>query len=103
MSWTIIAFSISLYVWNTVSAAFMSQLLITCSLLVFGVRSTNFWPMKQRELAENMAMAEETERKMIEVSALNSLFSDYVLRQAQQIEKIYVQVLSFSFTRFLFY
>ena len=39
-----------------------------------------------------MAMAEETERKMIEVSQLNSIFANYVLVQAKQIEQIYLQV-----------
>ena len=36
--------------------------------------------------------AQETERKMIEMSALNHLFSTHVLQQAQQIEILYQQV-----------
>jgi hypothetical protein len=52
--------------------------------------------MEQRELEENMRMTEETERKMIEVSQLNSLFGNYVLVQAKQIEQIYLQVLPVS-------
>lgn len=47
----------------------------------------------QRELEENMRMTEETERKMIEVSQLNSLFGNYVLVQAKQIEQIYLQAM----------
>lgn len=47
----------------------------------------------QRELEETMAMAEETERKMIEVSQLNSIFANYVLVQAKQIEQIYLQAM----------
>jgi hypothetical protein len=43
-----------------------------------------------------MSMTEETERKMIEVSQLNSLFGNYVLVQAKQIEQIYLQVLPVS-------
>jgi len=45
----------------------------------------------QIELSSMMDMVQETERKMIEMSALNHLFSTYVLRQAQQIEMIYTQ------------
>ena len=51
--------------------------------------------MEQIELSSMMDMVQETERKMIEMSALNHLFSTYVLRQAQQIEMIYTQVLLF--------
>lgn len=51
--------------------------------------------MEQIELSSMMDMVQETERKMIEMSALNHLFSTYVLRQAQQIEMIYTQVLFF--------
>ncbi|KAG0573751.1 hypothetical protein KC19_VG206500 [Ceratodon purpureus] len=47
----------------------------------------------QRELEETMAMAEDTERKMIEVSQLNSIFANYVLVQAKQIEQIYLQAM----------
>jgi len=52
--------------------------------------------MEQQELTEMMAMTQETERKMIELSALNYLFSTHVLRQAQQIETLYMRVLLFS-------
>jgi syntaxin 18 len=35
---------------------------------------------------------EETERKMMEMSALNHLISTHVQQQAQQIEQLYLQV-----------
>ena len=41
--------------------------------------------------------AQETERKMIEMSALNHLFSTHVLQQAQQIEILYQQVCYFIY------
>lgn len=47
----------------------------------------------QQELTEMMNMTQETERKMIELSALNYLFSTHVLRQAQQIESIYMKAM----------
>lgn len=47
----------------------------------------------QVELTNLLDAAQETERKMIEVSALNHLFSTHVLRQAQQIELLYQQAL----------
>jgi len=47
----------------------------------------------QQELTEMMAMTQETERKMIEISALNYLFSTHVLRQAQQIETLYMSAM----------
>lgn len=47
----------------------------------------------QQELTEMMAMTQETERKMIEISALNYLFSTHVLRQAQQIETLYTRAM----------
>lgn len=47
----------------------------------------------QQELTEMMAMTQETERKMIELSALNYLFSTHVLRQAQQIETLYMRAM----------
>lgn len=58
-------------------------------------QANNIWIMEQIELSSMMDMVQETERKMIEMSALNHLFSTYVLRQAQQIEMIYTQVLLF--------
>ncbi|KAI5059687.1 hypothetical protein GOP47_0026006 [Adiantum capillus-veneris] len=47
----------------------------------------------QVELTNLLDTAQETERKMIEMSALNHLFSTHVLHQAQQIEKLYQQAL----------
>lgn len=49
--------------------------------------------MLQVELTNLMDTVQETERKMLEVSALNHLFSTHVLHQAQQIEKLYHQAL----------
>eukprot|EP00252_Welwitschia_mirabilis_P017214 TRINITY_DN3818_c0_g1_i2.p1 TRINITY_DN3818_c0_g1~~TRINITY_DN3818_c0_g1_i2.p1 ORF type:complete len:314 (-),score=59.99 TRINITY_DN3818_c0_g1_i2:94-1035(-) len=45
----------------------------------------------QVELTNLMDAVEETEAKMIEMSALNHLFSTHVLQQAQQIEYLYEQ------------
>eukprot|EP00246_Nothoceros_aenigmaticus_P017984 TRINITY_DN9203_c0_g1_i2.p1 TRINITY_DN9203_c0_g1~~TRINITY_DN9203_c0_g1_i2.p1 ORF type:complete len:162 (+),score=19.84 TRINITY_DN9203_c0_g1_i2:244-729(+) len=45
----------------------------------------------QIELTSLMDSVQETEKKMIEMSALNHLFSTHVLRQAQQIEQLYQQ------------
>lgn len=39
---------------------------------------------------------QETETKMVEMSALNHLMSTHVLQQAQQIEHLYDQVQKFS-------
>ncbi|KAL3688506.1 hypothetical protein R1sor_014815 [Riccia sorocarpa] len=47
----------------------------------------------QVELSNLMDTVQETERKMLEVSALNHLFSTHVLHQAQQIELLYQQAL----------
>ncbi|KAH7293781.1 hypothetical protein KP509_28G042100 [Ceratopteris richardii] len=47
----------------------------------------------QVELTNLMDAAQETERKMIEMSALNHLFSTHVMHQAQQIEMLYQQAL----------
>ncbi|CAM6101060.1 unnamed protein product [Calypogeia fissa] len=47
----------------------------------------------QVELTNMMDTVQDTERKMLEVSALNHLFSTHVLKQAQQIEKLYQQAL----------
>lgn len=47
----------------------------------------------QVELTNLLDTAQETERKMIEMSALNHLFSTHVLHQAQQIEMLYQQAL----------
>lgn len=48
----------------------------------------------QVELTNLLDTAQETERKMIEMSALNHLFSTHVLHQAQQIEMLYQQALA---------
>lgn len=45
----------------------------------------------QVELTNLIDTVQETERKMLEMSALNHLFSTHVLRQAQQIERLYEQ------------
>eukprot|EP00250_Pteridium_aquilinum_P005278 c15396_g1_i1 orf=398-1000(+) len=47
----------------------------------------------QVELTNLLDTAQETERKMIEMSALNHLFATHVLHQAQQIEMLYQQAL----------
>lgn len=46
----------------------------------------------QIELTNLIDTVQETERKMLEMSALNHLFSTHVLHQAQQIERLYEQV-----------
>jgi syntaxin 18 len=43
-----------------------------------------------------MDAVQETERRMLEMSALNHLFSTHVLHQAQQIELLYLQASSLS-------
>lgn len=45
----------------------------------------------QIELTNMMDAVQETERRMLEMSALNHLFSTHVLHQAQQIELLYLQ------------
>eukprot|EP00249_Psilotum_nudum_P012717 c23940_g1_i1 orf=317-1294(-) len=47
----------------------------------------------QVELTNLLDTVQETERNMIEMSALNHLFSTHVLQQAQQIEMLYLQAL----------
>lgn len=47
----------------------------------------------QVELTNLLDTVQETERKMIEMSALNHLFSTHVLQQTQQIEMLYQQAL----------
>jgi syntaxin 18 len=46
----------------------------------------------QIELSSMLDAVEETERKMMEMSALNHLISTHVQQQAQQIEQLYLQV-----------
>lgn len=46
----------------------------------------------QVELTSLLDAAQETETKMVEMSALNHLMSTHVLQQAQQIEFLYDQV-----------
>jgi len=46
----------------------------------------------QVELSTLLDAVQETETKMVEMSALNHLMSTHVLRQAQQIEYLYDQV-----------
>lgn len=46
----------------------------------------------QVELTSLLVAAQETETKMVEMSALNHLMSTHVLHQAQQIELLYEQV-----------
>jgi syntaxin 18 len=50
----------------------------------------------QVELTNMMDAVQETERRMLEMSALNHLFSTHVLHQAQQIELLYLQASSVS-------
>ncbi|KAJ7559189.1 hypothetical protein O6H91_04G073400 [Diphasiastrum complanatum] len=50
----------------------------------------------QAELINLMDTVQETERKMLEMSALNHLFSSHVLQQAQQIEVLYLQAVEAS-------
>ncbi|KAL6560485.1 Syntaxin-81 [Orobanche gracilis] len=45
----------------------------------------------QVELASMLDAVQETETKMVEMSALNHLMSTHVLQQAQQIEYLYEQ------------
>jgi syntaxin 18 len=52
--------------------------------------------MQQIELTNMMDAVQETERRMLEMSALNHLFSTHVLHQAQQIELLYLQASSLS-------
>lgn len=44
------------------------------------------------ELTSLLDAVQETETKMVEMSALNHLMSTHVLQQAQQIEHLYEQV-----------
>ena len=46
----------------------------------------------QVELTSLLDAVQETETKMVEMSALNHLMSTHVLQQAQQIEQLYDQV-----------
>lgn len=46
----------------------------------------------QAELSSLLDAVQETETKMVEMSALNHLMSTHVLQQAQQIELLYEQV-----------
>lgn len=46
----------------------------------------------QVELSSLLDAVQETETKMVEMSALNHLMSTHVLQQAQQIEFLYEQV-----------
>lgn len=46
----------------------------------------------QVELTSLLDAVQETETKMVEMSALNHLMSTHVLQQAQQIELLYEQV-----------
>jgi syntaxin 18 len=46
----------------------------------------------QVELTSLLEAVQETETKMLEMSALNHLMSTHVLQQAQQIELLYEQV-----------
>lgn len=48
--------------------------------------------MMQVELNSLLDSVQETETKMVEMSALNHLMSTHVLQQAQQIELLYEQV-----------
>lgn len=48
--------------------------------------------MMQVELNSILDSVQETETKMVEMSALNHLMSTHVLQQAQQIELLYEQV-----------
>lgn len=47
---------------------------------------------RQVELTSMLDAVQETETKMVEMSALNHLMSTHVLQQAQQIEQLYEQV-----------
>lgn len=46
----------------------------------------------QVELSSLLDAVQQTETKMVEMSALNHLMSTHVLQQAQQIEVLYDQV-----------
>lgn len=50
------------------------------------------WNSSQVELTSLLDAVQETETKMIEMSALNHLMSTHVLQQAQQIQYLYDQV-----------
>lgn len=53
--------------------------------------------LDQVELTSLLDAVQETESKMVEMSALNHLMSTHVLQQAQQIEYLYEQVSNFHF------
>ena len=46
----------------------------------------------QVELSSLLDAAQQTETKMVEMSALNHLMATHVLQQSQQIEQLYEQV-----------
>lgn len=50
------------------------------------------WYAMQVELTNLLDAVQQTETKMVEMSALNHLMSTHVLQQAQQIEQLYDQV-----------
>lgn len=56
------------------------------------------WYAMQVELTNLLDAVQQTETKMVEMSALNHLMSTHVLQQAQQIEQLYDQV-----TRYMIY
>ena len=55
-------------------------------------RAACCWTCLQVELTSLLDAVQETETKMVEMSALNHLMSTHVLQQAQQIELLYEQV-----------
>ena len=59
-------------------------------------------PFDQVELTSLLDAVQETETKMVEMSALNHLMSTHVLQQAQQIEQLYEQVLIINFDVMIF-
>jgi hypothetical protein len=53
--------------------------------------------LMQVELTNLLGTVQETERNMLEISALSNLFSTNVSHQTQQIKHLYEQVLHFGF------
>lgn len=64
----------------------------TLSIKQFPNDITCFVPISQVELTSLLDAVQQTETKMVEMSALNHLMSTHILQQAQQIEHLYDQV-----------
>ena len=68
---------------------------VICLIEEFQILVTNPLPLflfLQVELTNLLDTVQETETKMVEMSALNHLMATHVLQQAQQIEHLYDQV-----------